>query len=183
VSDPLERPDLQGFGTELAHFGLDGSRTLKRHSRQGFVNPRRLNLYSSLNSAVAGICDAGLILLDAQASMSATSFLRLSEPRQVLVRLCQTVNFGQIHDLSVRDCEPVSKCPAPTVFADIRLDAEERLRGEILISDFALSAEVTRLIAVLDRIQNGKISKLEVRAGLPRRLTLEDRPAMADRAS
>jgi hypothetical protein len=112
--------------------------------------------------------------------MSATSFLRLSEPRQVLVRLCQTMNFGQIHDLSVRDREPVLKSPAPAVFVDIRLDAEERPREEISSADFTLRAEVTRLMALLDKIENGKISKIEVRAGLPRRVTLEDCPAATE---
>jgi hypothetical protein len=115
--------------------------------------------------------------------MSATSFLRLSQSRQMLVRLCQSVNYGQIHDLSVRDREPLLKSPAPTVFVDLRLDAEEQLRQEISTADFALCAEVTRLMALLDKIENGKIAKIEVRAGLPRRVTLEDRYAVTDRAT
>jgi hypothetical protein len=105
--------------------------------------------------------------------MSAMSFLRLSQSRQMLVRLCQTVNYGQIHDLSVRDHEPILS-PAPAVFVDVRLDAEEQPREEISTADFVLGAEVTRLMALLDKIENGKITKIEVRAGLPRRATLEE---------
>jgi hypothetical protein len=92
------------------------------------------------------------------------------------------VNFGQINDLSIRDGEPVWKCPAPAVLVDVRLDVEPQPRDEISTADFALGAEVTRLLALLDKIENGKITKIEVRAGLPRRVTLEDRCAVTDRA-
>src|SRR5258708_29342335 len=115
--------------------------------------------------------------------MSATTFLQLSESRQNLVRLCQSVNYGKIHDLSVRDREPILKCPAPAVFVDVRLDVEEQPREEISNADFALGAEVTRLMPLLAKIENGKIIKIEVRAGLPRRVALEDRYAAMDRAT
>jgi hypothetical protein len=115
--------------------------------------------------------------------MSATSLLQLSQSRQVLVRLCQSVNFGQIQDLSVRDGQPVWQCPAPAVFVDVRLDVEATPREEISTADFALGAEVTRLMALLDKIENGKITTIEVRAGLPRRATFEGRHAVTDRAS
>lgn len=115
--------------------------------------------------------------------MSATSLLQLSESRQMLVRLCQYVSFGQIHDLSVRDGEPILQCPAPAVLVDLRLDVEAQPREEISAADFALGAEVTRLMALLDRIENGRITKIEVRAGLPRRATFEARHAEAGRTS
>jgi|SRR5665213_568854 len=115
--------------------------------------------------------------------MSATSLLQLSESRQMLVRLCQSVNFGQIHDLSVRDCEPIWQCPAPGVLVDLRLDVEEPPRDEILTADFALGAEVTRLMALLDKIENGKITKIEVHAGLPRRAMFKGRHAATGRAT
>ena len=115
--------------------------------------------------------------------MSATTFLQLSKSRQMLVRLCQSVNFGQIHELSVRDREPILRCPAPAVFVDLRLDVEEQPREEMSGADFALRAEATRLMALLDKIANGKITKIEVRAGLPRRVTFEDRYAVTGRAS
>jgi len=58
--------------------------------------------------------------------MSAIRFLQLSQSRQVLVRLCQTVNYGQIRDLSIGDREPILKCSPPAVFVDVRLDADEQ---------------------------------------------------------
>jgi len=39
-----------------------------------------------------------------------------------------------------------------------------------------LCAEIVRLMALLDKINNGKISKLEIRAGIPRRIILENVP-------
>jgi hypothetical protein len=38
------------------------------------------------------------------------------------VRLCQSIDYGQILDLQVRDREPQFN-PAPTVLLDIKLDA------------------------------------------------------------
>jgi hypothetical protein len=115
--------------------------------------------------------------------MAATRFLHLSQSRQLLVRLCQTVNYGHIYDVSVRDREPILKCQDTGVFIDIRLDVDEQPREKIATADFALGAEVTRLIALLDKIENGKISKIEVRAGLPRRVTLESCHVATERAT
>jgi hypothetical protein len=100
-------------------------------------------------------------------------FSQLSIPRQALVRLCQATNYGHIHDLAVRDREPVLTSPAPAVVVDIRLDLEERPRHELAAADFELCAEVGRLISFLDRIQDGKISSIEVRADIPRIIRLE----------
>jgi hypothetical protein len=100
-------------------------------------------------------------------------FSQLSIPRQGLVRLCQETNYGHIHDLAVRDRDPVLTGPAPAVLVDIRLDREERPRHELAAADFGLCAEVGRLMSLLDRIRHGKISSIEARAGIPRRIFLE----------
>ena len=102
-------------------------------------------------------------------------FSQLSASRKALVRLCQSTNYGHIRDLAVRDREPVlsEKC---LVFVDFKLDSEERPRPEAAEPDFLLCAEIVRLMALLDKINNGKISKLEIRAGIPRRIILENVP-------
>jgi hypothetical protein len=105
---------------------------------------------------------------------SALLFSRLSPGRQFLLRVCQSTNYGYIQDLHVRDREPVVD-PAPIVFADIKLDSDERARDEFNNADFIVCAEIVRLLALLDQINNGKISKLEVRAGIPRRIVYEHR--------
>ncbi len=47
-------------------------------------------------------------------------FAQLSAARQKLVRLLQTVNYGQIQELLVRDGEPIYD-PAPVVIIDAKL--------------------------------------------------------------
>lgn len=102
-----------------------------------------------------------------------TRFSQLSSPRQFAVRLCQATNYGYIENLVVHGREPVFTNPAPVVFADVRLDVGEYSRDELAAVDFVLCAEVRRLMAILDKIGDGRISKIEVRAGVPRRITVE----------
>ena len=102
----------------------------------------------------------------------ATRFQQLSAPRQYLVRLCQLINFGRIEDLELRRGEPVFS-PAPQVFIDVRLDLEDVARPEQGLPDFAIPEEMRRLLARLDAIQDGNIERIEVRAGIPRRLIVE----------
>jgi hypothetical protein len=62
------------------------------------------------------------------------------------------------------------------VFADIRLDVEEHPRDELSLPDFVLCAEFHRLLSMLDEIADGEISRIEIRAGVPRRLTIRKSP-------
>jgi hypothetical protein len=103
-------------------------------------------------------------------------FSQLSASRQALVRLCQDVNFGQILDLQVGNAEPVWN-PGPTILSEVRLDIEETPRLEGELPDFKLSSEIQRLMCQLDQLKDGTIKKIEVRAGVPRRLVLSSRSA------
>jgi hypothetical protein len=94
----------------------------------------------------------------------------LSSARQTLVRLCQDVNFGQILDLKVGNAEPIWN-PGPTILSEVRLDIEEAPRPEGGLPDFKLSSEIQRLMCQLDQLKDGRIEKIEVRGGVPRRLT------------
>ena len=105
-------------------------------------------------------------------------FSQLSASRQVLVRLCQNINFGQIQDLHVRNSELVWD-PAPTVLSEIKLDTEEAPRPENELSDFKLSAQIQRLMRRLDQLRDGRIERIEVREGIPRRLVLTSRLALS----
>jgi hypothetical protein len=100
---------------------------------------------------------------------------QLSSTRQSLVRLFQSINYGCVQNLEVRDGEPVLSSPGPNMSVDIRLDSEDPGRDELALADFALCAEVLRLMSLMDQVRNGKISKIEVRAGIPRRITLAKR--------
>jgi hypothetical protein len=104
--------------------------------------------------------------------MGAQRLTQLSPARQQLVRLCQTLNFGAVRSLEVRVGEPVFE-PGPVVVYDWKLDGDDPPRPEVLTADFELRAEVRRMLAKLDQIGNGWIERIDVRAGLPRRMAIE----------
>ena len=97
---------------------------------------------------------------------------QLSPARQALVRALQAVNFGELQNIQVRNGEPMFDC-STLVVLDTKLDKNEGPRPEIALPDFALNTEVSRLMAHLDELMNGTIQRLEVRAGIPRRLVLQ----------
>ena len=43
------------------------------------------------------------------------------------------------------------------------------------MADFELAHEVRRLLDQLDEIENGEIERIEIRAGVPRRLVFQQR--------
>ena len=98
-------------------------------------------------------------------------FSQLSTPRQGLVRLCQTTNYGLIERLQVRGSEPALE-PPPLVTKDLKLDHDEKLRPELDLTDFELCSEVQRLMDHLDWVRNGIIVRVEVHAGIPRRIAI-----------
>jgi len=65
--------------------------------------------------------------------------------------------------------------PEPTVLLDVKLDVDEGERQEADLPDFALRVEVRRLMARLDQLKNGRIERIEVRSGIPRRVVIERR--------
>jgi integrase len=82
------------------------------------------------------------------------------------------VDFGQIIGLQIRDREPVFN-PPPTVLLDVKLDADCIPRREVALHDFVLREEVHRLLERIDRLENGRLDRIEVRAGIPRRVLIE----------
>jgi len=104
----------------------------------------------------------------------AQRFLQLSPARQSLIRILQEVNFGELQGIQVRDSDPIFDATS-VVILDAKLDKEEVPRQELDLNDFALCTEVLRLMSRLDELKNGTIQRLEVRAGIPRRLVFESR--------
>jgi hypothetical protein len=99
-------------------------------------------------------------------------FTQLSGPRQTLVRLCQTIDYGQILDLHIgADGEP-SFNPEPQAIVEVKLDNDSRPRAETELADFVLPGEVLRLMDRIDEIGAGRIQKIEIRAGLPKRVLI-----------
>src|SRR5437868_9093853 len=98
-------------------------------------------------------------------------YSQLSPALQALVRLCQDVNFGQVRDVRLQDGDPVlsSAC----VLAEERLDRPAEPRPDTGLNDFVLCEEWCRLLARLDPIRDGTIDRIEVLAGIPRRIVFE----------
>ena len=117
-----------------------------------------------------------------EAMKRVTRFSQLSAPRQALVRLLQSVNFGFISDLEIRGGEPVFS-PAPTVIVEVKLEAENDPREESNSPDFELRAELVRLMEQLDLLQNGGVDRIDVRFGVPRRALIERPIRVAARSS
>ena len=105
----------------------------------------------------------------------------LSPARQALVRLCQAINHGSIEDLEVRHSEPVFD-PWPLTIRDVKLCADEDPRPELDLPNFVVSAEIIRLIRLLDEMGCGTIRRIEVHAGLPRRMLVESQATGASKA-
>jgi hypothetical protein len=99
----------------------------------------------------------------------------LSTPQKRLIETMQKVNYGRIEDLSIRSGEPVFN-PPPRIVRDVKLGAPDNgARPELASGDFALKREHLELFESLKRLAEGTIECIEIKAGLPFRLILEER--------
>jgi hypothetical protein len=100
----------------------------------------------------------------------------LSPSWQRLLRLLQTVNFGRVEELEIRNGEPLFS-PAPRVFLDLKLDVADGPRPESRLDTFELRRQVERFIDQASRLKDGTVERIEVRHGLPFRMVIEAMPA------
>jgi hypothetical protein len=107
--------------------------------------------------------------------MSRLRFSELSPPRQALVRLCQRLNFGVIQGIGVHNADPVFDPHDVVVLVDEKLDITDVPRPEVELTDFELANELCRLMTRLGEIGNGRIERVDVRGGIPRRVVFESR--------
>jgi hypothetical protein len=103
-------------------------------------------------------------------------FADLSPAWQRLLRLFQTINFGRIEELEIRNGEPVFS-PEPRVFLELKLDAADGPRPERRLDRFELRSQVERFIGQVARMKDGTVERVEVRHGLPFRMVIEAMPA------
>ncbi|HEY7336254.1 MAG TPA: hypothetical protein VH639_15295 [Bryobacteraceae bacterium] len=106
--------------------------------------------------------------------MQTTKFSQLSRPRQILIRLCQTINYGSILNLPVIEGE-VRLNGVPEITFDLKLDENITSRPELDLPDFVLSVETCRLFSQIQALNNGVIEKIIVHDGIPRRAVLRGR--------
>ena len=95
----------------------------------------------------------------------------LSSAERGLVRLMQNLNFGSVEGLVVGHGQPVLD-PLPRRIRDLKFGADNGPRAEVALSDFALKREVTELIQALAEVGDGIVDRIEVRHGVPFRLTI-----------
>jgi len=85
----------------------------------------------------------------------------------------QRINFGRIEGLSVRRGQPVLD-PPPRVVREIKFGGENGPRPEATKQDFELKALVRDLFAHLEAMGNGVVRCIEIKHGLPFRMTVEE---------
>lgn len=107
---------------------------------------------------------------------AAASKQRLSTDQAELVELMQKINFGRIVNLRVRRGQPVLK-PRPTVIREHKFGGENGPRPEMAANDFLLRDAVVELFQCIHDLHDGMINVLEVKHGLPFRMTVTEEAA------
>jgi hypothetical protein len=95
----------------------------------------------------------------------------LPEPRRRLVELMQSINFGRIENLIVRNGNPVLD-PPPSLVREVKFGGDNGPRPELDTGNFLLKEQVVELLQHLDRLGTGTVAVLEVKHGLPFRMLL-----------
>jgi hypothetical protein len=99
----------------------------------------------------------------------------LSPARQRLLRLFQTLNFGRVEELEIRNGEPAFS-PAPRVFVELKLDADDGPRPESHMNRFPLRSQVARFFDRIGSLNHGTVELIEIRHGMPFRMVFEAMP-------
>jgi len=97
----------------------------------------------------------------------------LTPARKRLVELMQEINFGRIEGLAVHDGEPMFD-PLPKVVRKIKIGGENGPLRDEGKRDFVLKDKVREFFEHLAGLGNGTISRIEVQAGLPFSLEIEE---------
>lgn len=100
--------------------------------------------------------------------------LSLSASQKQLVELMQSLNFGRIEQLPVRDGEPVLDSP-PRVVREFKFGGENGPRPELAAGDFLLKGQVVDLFRHFAQLGTVTIEVLEVKNGLPFRMLVAER--------
>lgn len=85
----------------------------------------------------------------------------------------QEVNFGTVEGLAIQGGEPVFN-PRPRIMREVKFGGQNGPRPEVGKHDFALKGEVLELFAQIEAMRDGVIRSIEVRYGLPFKMTIED---------
>ena len=97
----------------------------------------------------------------------------LTPSQRLLLIKMQQLNFGRIEGLAVRRGEPVFD-PPPRVVREVKFGGENGPRPEMAKQDFALKAQVRELLTQLEAMGDGVVRCIEVKHGLPFKMTVEE---------
>ena len=90
-----------------------------------------------------------------------------------LIILMQVVNFGRIEGLVVRAGRPVFR-PPPRVVREVKFGGANGPRPEASKGNFPLKSQVRELFTHMEALGDAVIRTLEVRHGLPFKMTIEE---------
>lgn len=90
-----------------------------------------------------------------------------------LVELMQDINFGRIEGLVIEGGLP-SFDPPPRIVREVKFGGENGPRPELGANDFLLKQHVIDLFTFFGELQNAVIDVLEIKHGLPFRVSVED---------
>jgi len=98
----------------------------------------------------------------------------LSPKRRRLIESMRRIHYGRILNLDIRDGEP-SFTALTRIERQIKFGGEEPVRPDATQNDFVLKSKVIELLACIGRMQDGTITQLEIKGGLPFAMTVEER--------
>lgn len=97
----------------------------------------------------------------------------LSLPQQRLLAVMGEIRFGRIEGLAVHDGMPVFD-HRPVLFREIKFGGEPEPSRSGASADFALKTQVVEMFDHFRRMRNGMVEVLEIKNGLPFRMSIRE---------
>lgn len=97
----------------------------------------------------------------------------LSAAQQRLLGLMREIQFGRIESLAVTGGDPDFSA-GPTVIREIKFGAGDGVEVRPNGRDFALKAQAVEMFQHLRRMRDGVVEVLEIRNGLPFRMSVRE---------
>ena len=95
----------------------------------------------------------------------------LRSTQRQIAAMVETLDYGAIHGLSIRDGLP--QCdPPPRIHQSIKLDSDAGKPADQRNAELTMKKEFERLFEQLERLRDAVVN-IEVRHGLPVRLVVE----------
>ena len=96
-----------------------------------------------------------------------------SDPQRRLVALMRSIRFGRIENLSIADGEPVFDRTA-TVVREIKFGGGDDIPTVTTRGESQPKTQVVELLEYLRSMKNGVVEVLEVKHGLPFRMSVKE---------